>query len=306
MRRTACFTPALGANLTHMRPFDDISRLESAQALDRPVTAAKRVVGRVLRGRRLRDALHGVWLGHPLHPAAAQLTLSSLLSASLVDAVGGDRRTSTGLIAAGLAMTPPTVAAGWTDWSVANPDQQRVGIVHAATNAIGASLYAAALARRLRGGGGRLLSVAGGAVLTVGALLGGHLGYRQGMGANHADRVSDVGPPEWTGIGQLADLPDGEPVRRFAGETAVFVLRRGSEVTVLSDRCPHLSAPLHEGEVLGGDGEARIVCPWHGSEFRLDGCVLHGPATAPIPRFDARVVDGELQAKARPVPALAG
>jgi len=33
--------------------------------------------------------------------------------------------------------------------------------------------------------------------------------------------------------------------------------------------------------------------------------VLHGPATAPVPRFDTRVVDGEVQAKVRALPALA-
>jgi len=288
-----------------MRPFDDISRLETAQALDRPVRVAQRVVGRVVRGKRVRDLLHGVWLGHPLHPGAAQFTLSAFVSASMIDAVGGDRRTSSGLIATGLAMTPPTAAAGWTDWSVANPDQQRVGLVHAMSVAVAVSCYAGALVSRSRGGSGRLLSLAGGAIAGVAALLGGHLGYRQATGANHADRVSDVGPPEWTGIGSLAELPDGRPTRRFAGETAVFVLREGSGVTVLSDRCPHAAAPLHEGEVIGTDGERRIVCPWHGSEFRLDGCVLHGPATAPVPRFDTRVVDGEVQAKVRALPALA-
>lgn len=52
-----------------------------------------------------------MWLGHPLHPALAQLALGSFMSASLIDTVGGRRRESSGLIAVGLVSTVPTVAA---------------------------------------------------------------------------------------------------------------------------------------------------------------------------------------------------
>lgn len=282
-----------------MRPFDDISRLESAQALDRPATAVRTIVQKVLsRNRTVKDLLHGVWLGHPLHPGVAQFALGSFVSATVIDAVGGDRRTSSGLIATGLAMTLPTVASGWADWSESHEDQQRVGLVHAATNGVAVACYAGALVARRQGGSGRLLSLAGGTIAGIGALLGGHMGYRQALGANHAEEVAHLGPEDWTPIGPLAELPDGRPVRRLAGEVPAFVLRRGTEVTVLSDRCPHLSAPLSDGEVVGTDGDARVICPWHASEFRLDdGCVVHGPATAPVPRFESRVVDGVLQAR---------
>ncbi|HYH30357.1 MAG TPA: Rieske (2Fe-2S) protein [Pseudonocardia sp.] len=282
-----------------MWPFDEIDRLERAEALDRAAAPVRRTVQRLLSGRRpVQDALHGVWLGHPLHPVLVQATLGSLLSASLVDLVGGKRSVSSGLIATGLVLTPPTVAAGAADWSASNPDQQRVGLVHAATNGVAVACYAAALAQRARGRSGRVLSLLGAAVSTAGATLGGHLAYHQGLGANHTDRVRDLAPQDWRPLGSLADLPDGTPVRRDAGDVPVFVLRRGGEVTVLADRCPHLDGPLSEGELAGTDGDVRIVCPWHGSEFRLDdGCVVHGPATAAVPRFATRVVDGAVQAR---------
>lgn len=285
-----------------MRPFDDISRLESARMLDRPAAVIRGVVQRVLANRKVKDALHGVWLGHPLHPGVAQFALGSFVSASMVDGLGGEQRESSGLIAAGLAATLPTVASGWADWSDSHEDQQRVGLVHAATNVTAVACYAASLVARSRGGRGRLPSLAGGAIMIVGAVLGGHLGYRQALGANHAEEVAHLGPADWRSLGPLVDLPDGKPVRRIAGEVPVFVLRSGTDVTVLSDRCPHLSAPLSDGEVVGLDGPgvrgARVICPWHGSEFRLDdGCVVHGPATAPVPRFEARVVGGTLQAR---------
>ena len=285
-----------------MQPFDQIERLERAEALDRPAAAIRPVVQRLLSDRRMKDVLHGVWLGHPLHAALVHVTLGSFLSASLIDLVGGKRRYSTGLIATGLFLTPPTVAAGWTDWSAAHPDQQRVGLVHASTNAVAVGCYAGALWKRARGRrGGRLLSLAGAAVSSVGAALGGHLSYHLALGANHADRVSDLAPQGWQPLGALAEVPEGKPVRRTAGEVSVFVLRRGEQVSVLADRCPHLAGPLSGGEVVGTDGDARVVCPWHGSEFRLDdGHVVHGPATAPVPRFEVRVVSGKLEVRIAP------
>lgn len=281
-----------------MQPFAQIERLERAEVLDRPAAVIRSTVQRLLSDRRVKDALHGVWLGHPLHAALVHVTLGSFLSASMIDMVGGKQRYSSGLIATGLVLTPPTVAAGWTDWSASHPDQQRVGLVHAATNGLAITCYVGALRRRARGGRGRLLSLAGAAVSGMGAALGGHLAYHLSLGANHADRVRDLVPPGWQPLAALADLPDGTPVRRAAGEVPVFVLRRGQEVTVLADRCPHLAGPLSGGEVVGADGDARVVCPWHGSEFRLDdGCVVHGPAIAAVPRFEARVVNGTLEAR---------
>jgi nitrite reductase/ring-hydroxylating ferredoxin subunit len=85
----------------------------------------------------------------------------------------------------------------------------------------------------------------------------------------------------------------------------VVVVRRGVDVTVLADRCPHLSAPLSDGDLVDAEGEARLVCPWHGSEFRLsDGCVVHGPATASVPRFETRTVGQSVEARVVPIPGV--
>ncbi len=277
--------------------------VERARALDRPAAAARTAVQRVLRNQAVKDALHGVWLGHPLHPSLAQFTLGSLVSASLLDAVGGRQRESSTLIAAGLATTVPTVAAGWADYADSHEEQQRVGIVHAALNTTAVACYSAALVTRTRGGTGRTASLTGGVLAGLGAYLGGHLSFRRGLGPNQAESVPHTASEEWQPLGPLADIPDGEPVARDAAGTAVLVVRRGEHVDVWSDRCPHLSAPLHEGELDCTTGA--ITCPWHGSAFRVDdGSVLHGPATAPMPGFDSRVVDGVLQARVRTFPGV--
>lgn len=279
--------------------------IERSTALDRPASAARDLVQRLLRNRTVIDALHGVWLGHALHPALAQLTLGSFVSASVIDMLGAGRRGSSALITTGLVTTLPTVAAGWADYADAHEEQQRVGVVHAAVNGSAVLCFAAALARRARGGDGRVLSVVGGAVAGIGAYLGGHLAYRQALGPNQAQAVPHIGPGDWTVLGPLTGIPEGEPVGRRAGDTPVLVVRRGSAVSVLSDRCPHLSAPMHEGELACDRDPAEITCPWHGSVFRVgDGSVVHGPATAPLPGFDARVVDGVVEARVRTFPGV--
>ncbi|MGC1283670.1 MAG: Rieske (2Fe-2S) protein, partial [Streptosporangiaceae bacterium] len=89
-----------------------------------------------------------------------------------------------------------------------------------------------------------------------------------------------------------ADLPEGKPVRKMVGEVPVVAVRTGDQVQVLADRCSHMSGPLSEGKLVGGC----LTCPWHGSVFRLaDGSVARGPATAPQPTFQARVVGETVQ-----------
>ena len=298
-----------------MRPFDDIVRIERAQVLDKPVAAVRAVVTKVLRNRTVKDALHGVWLGHPLHPGAAQFTAGSLLSASMLDAVGGPvgggRSPSSFLIAAGLATAPVTVAAGWADWSESHEDQMRVGLVHAASNAVALSLYAAALVQRARGGRGRLLSLAGGAVAGVGALLGGHLGYRQATGANHGEEIAHIGPENWQSLGPLAEVPVGKPVKRVAGDVPVFVLRRadGMAARTASACCPTAARTSRRRctRATSSTTQARRTSCARGtaaSSGSSDGCVVHGPATAPVPRFESRVVGDELQARVVTIPGV--
>lgn len=289
-----------------MRIFDAITeRIDRAEQLDRPAGLARDTVSKVLTNATVKDALHGVWLGHALHPALAQLALGSFTSASLLDGLGAGRRESSALITTGLLATVPAVAAGWADYADAHEEQQRVGIVHAATNGAAVALFVTALAQRSRGGDGRVASVLGGAVAGLGAWLGGHLAFRRTLGPNQGEPIPHIGPGDWTSLGPLADLPDGSAVQRQAGGVDVLVVRQGAEVSVLSDRCPHLSAPLHDGELDCSGASARITCPWHGSVFRVDdGAVLHGPATAPVPGFETRTSGGIVETRVHTLPGV--
>ena len=89
-------------------------------------------------------------------------------------------------------------------------------------------------------------------------------------------------------------MPEQGLVQRLLGDQPLVVFRVNGEVRVLSDVCPHLSGPLHEGELRDGC----LVCPWHGSSFRVtDGSVHSGPATAPVPAFEVRIMDEAVQVR---------
>ncbi|MFI5889913.1 Rieske 2Fe-2S domain-containing protein [Actinoplanes sp. NPDC051513] len=275
-----------------------MTRLEEAQALDPVSDRLQGAVQAIAKPQWLRDVLHGTWLGHPLHPVLVQLPIGSFVSAAILDLLPGRSRSATVLIAAGVAGVAPAVAAGWLDWSQLTKDRRRVGLVHATTNAIAVGLYATSLVARLRGrtARGKAFGFAGLTVAGLGAYLGGHLSYAQSAGANQAAPEIVRVPEDWTEVASLADLPDGRPVVRSAGEVPILVYRYGDRVSALIERCGHETGPLGEGEVTGEGADACVVCPWHGSVFRLtDGAVQHGPAASAQPTLRSRVRDGRVE-----------
>jgi nitrite reductase/ring-hydroxylating ferredoxin subunit/uncharacterized membrane protein len=275
-----------------------MTRLEEARSLDAVSDRIQAVVYAVAKPRRLRDLLHGTWLGHSLHPILVQLPVGSFVSAAILDLLPGTRRAATALIAVGTAGVGPAAAAGWLDWSQMTKDRRRVGLVHAGANAVAAGLYAASLVARLRGHAarGKTLGFAGLSVVGLSAYLGGHLSYAQSAGVNQAAPEIVRVPEEWTEVGSLASLPDGRPAVRAVADVSILVYRQGDQVSALIERCGHETAPLGDGEMTGAGADACVVCPWHGSVFRLtDGAVVHGPAASDQPTLRARVRNGMVE-----------
>lgn len=269
-----------------------IARLESATGLDPIVQPVHRFLDAVLKPRDLEDVLHGVPAGHPVHPVLVQIPVGAWTSAAVLDLLPGTARASRVLVGVGVLASGSAILTGWADWARARPQQQRVGIVHAAANEIGTMVYAASwVARRLGHDGiGRVLSFGAFGLIGIGGYLGGHLAYRQAVGANHADAVLQRFPVGWHLLGPLDALPEGVPVHREVAGEPLFVLRRGARIDVLADVSTHLGEPLVGGVLddLGSEGTT-ITTPL-GSVFDVDsGDVVHGPATAPAIRFDARI-----------------
>ncbi|PWI10514.1 (2Fe-2S)-binding protein [Streptomyces sp. NWU339] len=276
-----------------------LDRLERASRADPAIDALRSAVRSLPLGRG-RDVLHGRWLGHPLHPLMVQVPVGSWLSAAVLDTVPGRSREAALLVGVGLAAAAPAALAGAVDWAELHREQARVGLVHAVANGAAVGLYATSLACRLRGGrtgAGRVYGLLGLTAVGLGGMLGGHLAYRQASGANHAEEVAHVVREGWHRVGAVAGFPAGQPVRRVVDDVPVLVVREsGGAIHALAERCSHLAGPLSEGTVADGC----VRCPWHGSVFRLsDGWNVRGPATAPQPAFDTRVLDGHVEVRLR-------
>lgn len=270
------------------------ARLELAGALDVPAGWLRKLAGQVPAGP-VRDTLHGVPAGHPMHPALVQVPVGAFVCATTLDFVPRTGPASAILITVGLGAAVPAALAGAVDLADTHKQQQRVGVVHAVCNSTALSLYAMSLVARMRHRPvrARACGLAGLVALAAGGFLGGHLAYRQATGANHAEHVPHtLGDDEWHSVGRLSELAEGKPVHRIVGDdTSLVVVRRGTGVDVLAGRCSHLSGPLWEGEIDDGC----VTCPWHGSVFRLDdGSVVNGPATAPQPVFETRFEGDEV------------
>jgi nitrite reductase/ring-hydroxylating ferredoxin subunit len=228
-----------------------------------------------------------------------QVPIGAWTSAAVLDALPGTAAASGVLIGVGVAAAIPAAVSGLADWSQLHEQQKRVGLVHAAANVIAVGLYGASLFQRARGKttSGKVLSYLGLAVVSGAGFLGGHLAYRQAAGANHVEDVPHRFPTGWQTVGPIGELANGELESRTVAGVPLLLLRRGSTVDVIADACSHLSGPLHEGELIDGEGSNPCVaCPWHGSVFSLStGDVVHGPATAPQPKFETLVREGVLE-----------
>ncbi|TLM82639.1 Rieske (2Fe-2S) protein [Pseudarthrobacter sp. NamE2] len=276
-----------------------VTRLEDADWLDPIAKSVRKSVKKVIRPRWARDILHGVPIGHPVHPLAVQVPIGAWVSAGVLDALPGTGHAAKVLVGVGTLSAVPSAIAGFTDWSQLHSQQQRVGLVHAAANITATTLYAASLVQRARGRetSGKVLGYLGLAAVGGGGFLGGHLSYRQAAGVNHSEDVPHRFPSGWHPMAQLSDLPDGQLSKREVAGLPLLVHREGDRVNVLSDVCSHLSGPLHEGKLKQGsvndDSEPCVVCPWHLSTFSLrTGEVQAGPATSRQPRFDTRITGG--------------
>jgi nitrite reductase/ring-hydroxylating ferredoxin subunit/uncharacterized membrane protein len=253
-------------------------------------------------GRTVKDALHGRWLGHPLHPVLTDIPIGAWMMAQVFDALGAARRTrayddaaqvciTTGLLGAvGAAVT------GLADWSETGRDSRRIGFVHGMINIAATSLFltSALMRRRQKTSSAVAASSTGFAVAMAGAYLGGALVYQRQIGPDHA--IDWNAPEEFTRAVPLSEIPDGTKKKVRVGDVDVVVGRHQGKVFALAETCAHQGGPLSEGELKDG----AIVCPWHGSTFCVDsGKLVHGPSVYDQPCYDTRERDGFLEVRRR-------
>lgn len=93
-------------------------------------------------------------------------------------------------------------------------------------------------------------------------------------------------------VARADELSPGERMVVQIGRTWVAVFNVEGQFYAIQDVCTHDDGPLAEGKLIG----CEIECPRHGARFDLrDGRVTAPPALVPVPVYDVRVQDGQIQ-----------
>ncbi len=271
----------------------------AAKPLANAIKGAYSSAGRT--GQFAKDAMHGVWLGHPLHPVFTDIPVGAWTTGLVLDAVAAVRRepaleqAADVAIAVGLVGAAGAAVTGLTDWSETSGTSRRTGLVHGILNIAATTLYTAAYLLRRNGSrsAGQTCALAGFGVALGAAWLGGDLVYDQRIGVNHADADE---PETFKQVARSSDLEDGAMMRGKTSEADVLLARQHGRLCALNHRCTHAGGPLSEGTLK----DKSVVCPWHGSEFALDdGHVILGPATQNEPTLDVREHAGHIEVRTR-------
>jgi nitrite reductase/ring-hydroxylating ferredoxin subunit len=260
------------------------------------------------------NALNGVWLGHPVHPPLASLTSGALGTTVALDALSllpgqpasevvDASRFASRALGVGILASIGSAVTGVTDWQHTHEEDRRVGAVHGLVNLAATALYAWSWWDRRQGRHGRgiAFTALGYGITVVGSYLGGALVFDSGIGIDQSG--ARLRTREWTPVLSASSL-NGKPVRvEVDGVGLVVCQTQPGEVAAFGELCPHLAAPMADGWLDRG----RLVCPWHGSWFAAEsGDVLRGPAAAPLPCYEARLVNGMVEVRGEAEPALGG
>jgi len=247
----------------------------------------------------VRNALDGVWLGAPLHPALTDVPVGSWTAALVLDTAStltGDEGLSSaadGALAVGTLAALPAAATGLSDLRDLHGQSRQVAMVHALLNVVGLSLTSASLAYRRTGRRGlaRCLSATGYVVSSSAAHLGGKLTFGLGVRVNRT--LGQSAPESFVPVLDASELSGDELRKVDVGGVPVLLARsRRGEVCALANTCTHFGGPLAEGS---RDGDT-VSCPRHGSRFDLcTGAVVQGPAVFAQPRLQARERDGKIE-----------
>jgi 3-phenylpropionate/trans-cinnamate dioxygenase ferredoxin subunit len=99
---------------------------------------------------------------------------------------------------------------------------------------------------------------------------------------------------DYVTVTRVEDLQPGQVEVFEVGYDFVAVANVNGEFCAFADVCTHDDGPLVEGDLE----DQVIVCPRHGARFDVcTGAVLSLPAVVPLPTYDVRVVDGEVQVR---------
>jgi len=253
--------------------------------------------------RRITDLLHGIPLGHPLHPLLTDIPIGAWTFSALYDVLSllapfnrKYKQTADDLTALGVITAIPTAVAGLTDYSTIKEDAADYGLLHGLLNISGVLLYvlswrARSRRHRLAGIGYAMLGMT---VMSASAWLGGEMVYRLRVGTNHSPEPEE--PQKWTAVLPNSELIEGrKPQVVDLDGQKVLLYRDGDGVHAISATCAHAGGPLDKGKFYDGC----VECPWHNSVYDLKtGQVVHGPSVFPQPKYEVRITNGQIRLRA--------
>jgi len=284
--------------------FDTIAKQEWLEAAADPISKAIRDLFPGDAGRAIKNALHGTWLGHPLHPVLTDIPVGAWTLAMIFDALDGLgarkelRAGADFAIGFGLLGAVGSAVTGVTDWSETDGRGKTIGLLHGLLNVAATALYTTSYFMRKQKkqrSAGIALSMLGFAVANASAYLGGHLVFGEQIGVDHTATPDADQPEDFHPAIAEDKLTENSPRRVQVQETAVVLIKRGGRIFALNATCPHLGGPLDEGKLVGD----AIQCPWHGSELALeDGHIVNGPTVYPARCYEVRVRNGMVEIRA--------
>ena len=245
--------------------------------------------------RPVKDFLNGVWLGHPLHAAASDVPIGTLLLTVVLDLMNQPGAAGVALVATIVFMLAAAVT-GAADYADTDGTARIRATTHSTLMVVALLLLVVSLVLRAGAPADRTvpvaLSVVGFLLATAGAYIGGDVVYIFGnMVSRHAFRGAGT---KWikldTGdVADLGTLPEATPTKAKAGINDLVLVRVADTIHVMHAVCSHAGGPLAQGTFVDGC----VECPWHGSRFRLaGGRVRRGPALYDQPAYEIRGAQG--------------
>jgi 3-phenylpropionate/trans-cinnamate dioxygenase ferredoxin subunit len=101
------------------------------------------------------------------------------------------------------------------------------------------------------------------------------------------------GNSEFEALAAVTELAEGTVLQRVRSSgTAICLVRRGNEISALSDICTHQHFSMSLGDLLP---DGTLQCAWHGARYDCrTGAVKQVPAPSPLPVFQVRIEDGNV------------
>ena len=247
---------------------------------------------------KVKDAIDGTWLGHPLHPILVTIPLGAWTCTTVLDlfSLGSEdaalERGADATLWIGLVGALGAIPTGVTQWSDIEGPDRRVGLFHGLLNGGIGLLNLTSGILRLTGRRRAAVALSTTAYLTAmfTAYLGGELSFAKGIGINHV--AFEGGSDDFVPVMNAQDLQEGKLTRVDAAGMPAVLLKQGRAIYAIAATCSHLGGPLDEGTVKDGV----VQCPWHGSCYRMsDGSVVNGPTSYAQPTFAVRVRNNKIE-----------